>query len=43
MIVRAVELLGLLTFAAALVWLVLDHGLDWLMRRVMTAGGIHLP
>ena len=43
MIARALELLGLLAFAAALVWLVLDRGVDWLVRRAMTLGGIHIP
>lgn len=40
---RAIELSTLLAFAATVTWLLLDHGLDLLMRRLMAAGGIRFP
>ena len=40
---RVTEALGFVAFAAVATWLLLDRGLDWLIRRMMAVGGVHVP
>ena len=40
---RALEFLVGITFAASLTLVILEWLLDWLIRRMMAVGGVHIP